>query len=59
MVESLNGFLKSFSYGYPVLWALAILVVIAATGLTLFAFWQLVLRGLSAITSRNKDTGSR
>ena len=58
MLESLNGLLRSFSHGHPVLWALAVLVVIAAAGLALFGFWQLVLLGFSAITSRNKDAGS-
>jgi hypothetical protein len=59
MFESLYGFLRSFSSGYPVFWALAVLLFIASAGLTLFALWQLVLLGLSAITSRSRDTGSR
>ena len=56
MFEALTGFLRNFSEGYPLLWALAIVVVIAATGLFLFGFWQLVLRGVGTITSRNRST---
>ena len=56
MFESLTGFLQNFSEAYPLFWALAIVVVIAATGLFLFGFWQLVLRGIGAIASRNRNT---
>ncbi len=56
MFESLTAFLRSFSEGYPLFWALAIVVVIAATGLFLFGFWQLVLRGVGAIAFRSKNT---
>ncbi len=37
-------------------WALTIFVVIAATGLFLYGFWELVLRGVSAIAFRNKNS---
>ncbi len=56
MFESLSGFLRSFSDGYPLLWALAIFAVIAATGLFLYGFWELVLRGVGIFASRSKDT---
>ncbi len=56
MFESLTAFLRSFSEGYPLFWALTIFVVIAATGLFLYGFWELVLRGVSAIAFRNKNS---
>ena len=56
MFETLTGFLRNFSEGYPLLWALAIFVVIAATGLFLYGFWELVLRGVGIFASRSKNT---
>jgi hypothetical protein len=56
MFESLTAFLRSFSEGHPLFWALTIFVVIAATGLFLYGFWELVLRGVSAIAFRHKKT---
>lgn len=58
MFEALTGFLQNFSEGYPLFWALAIVVVIAATGLSLFGFWELVLRGVGAIAFRNRNNGN-
>ncbi len=55
MFEALTGFLRNSSEGYPLFWALAIVVVIAATGLFLFGFWQLVLRGVGTFASRSKN----
>ena len=46
MYESLSQFLKNFSDGYPLLWSLLVMVVIASAGLVLFGFWELILRGL-------------
>ncbi len=55
MFEALTGFLRNFSEGYPLFWALAIVVVIAATGLFLFGFWELVLRGVATLVSRSNN----
>ena len=46
MYDALTDFLKSFSVDYPVLWALTVVAVVATTSLTLYAFWELVLRRL-------------
>jgi hypothetical protein len=44
MYDSIASFLKSFSTNFPLLWALLVMMVIAGTGLALYAFWELVLR---------------
>ena len=46
MYESLVHFLKTFSAESPLLWALLVMAVIAVAGLGLYAFWELLLRGL-------------
>lgn len=46
MYEPLADFLRSFSLGYPLLWALLVMAAIAASGLTLHFLWQLILRVL-------------
>lgn len=46
MYESLADFLRSFSAGYPLLWALLVMAAVAASGLTLHFLWQLILRVL-------------
>ena len=44
MYESLADFLRNFSAGYPLLWALLVMAAVAASGLTLHFLWQLLLR---------------
>ena len=44
MYQSLVHFLQTFSVQYPLPWALLVMVVIAATGLFLYAFWEVALR---------------
>jgi hypothetical protein len=44
MYDSVASFLKTFSVNFPLLWTLLVMVVIAGTGLALYAFWELVLR---------------
>lgn len=48
MNDSLNDFLRTFSVGYPVFWAFLVMAVVASTSLTLYLFWELVLRLLFA-----------
>ena len=43
MYASLTHFLKTFSADEPLLWALLVTGVVAATSLTLYVFWDLVL----------------
>ena len=61
MYESLSHFLRTFSVESPFLWALTVMVVVAAAGLTLHGFWELALRGLGPIfvgDSRDQGGGS-
>jgi cytochrome c oxidase subunit IV len=57
MYESLSQFLKNFSDGYPLLWSLLVMVVIASAGLVLFGFWELTLRGLALAFSVGSRKG--
>jgi len=43
MYHSLTEFMKSFSADHSLLWALLVMAVVAATGLLLYAFWEVVL----------------
>ena len=43
MYDSLTEFMRTFSTGHPVLWAFLVMGVVAATGLLLYAFWEVVL----------------
>ena len=59
MYESLAHFLKTFSAESPLLWSLLVMVVIASTGLVLYGFWELALRGLALAFSggaRNRNS---
>ena len=58
MYESLTGFLKTFSSQSPILWALLVMGVIALTGLVLYGFWEIVLRGASLVFSGGSRKGS-
>ncbi len=44
MYDSLTDFMKNFSADNSLLWALLVMGVVAATGLLLYVFWELVLR---------------
>jgi hypothetical protein len=57
MYDSLAEFLRNFSTGFPILWALLVMAVVAGTGLALYVLWELTLRWVSAIFSpRNRDS---
>ncbi len=58
MYESLSQFLRTFSEGYPFPWALSVMGVVAAAGLTLYVFWEVVLRVLAAVLSFRKSRGT-
>ena len=61
MYESLTHFLKTFSAESPFLWALLVMAVIATTGLVLYGFWEIVLRGVGLALNggNNRGNGSR
>ena len=46
MDEAVGDFLRAFSVGYPLLWALLVMAAVAASGLALHFLWQLILRVL-------------
>ena len=58
MYEALSQFLITFSSDFPILWALLVMAVIAGTGLGLYAFWEIVLRGASAIFAAHSSRSS-
>jgi predicted permease len=59
MYDSLASFLRNFSVDFPLLWALLVMAVVAGTGLSLYVFWELVLRWASSIFSpRNHNSES-
>lgn len=49
MYESLTHFLQTFSVESPLLWALLVMVIIAVAGLSLYGFWEIVLRGVGMV----------
>ncbi len=51
MYQALTDFLRTFSAAAPLPWALLVMVVIAVAGLVLYAFWELLLRGLGRVFS--------
>ena len=58
LYESLSQFLRTFSAGYPLPWALLVMGVVACVSLTLYIFWEVVLRLLAApFTSRKSGPG--
>ena len=61
MYQALSNFLITFSSDFPILWALLVMAVIGTTGLGLYAFWEIVLKGASAIFGKNSNPnqGSR
>lgn len=56
MYDALTNFLGSFSTDYPILWALLVMVVIGGSGLGLYAFWEVVLKVVAAVFSKDNDT---
>jgi len=54
MYESFSNFLKAFSSNIPTLWALFVMLVIGGMGLTLYAFWELVLGWIFSERSRSR-----
>jgi len=48
MYRAIEEFLRTFNVDYPLVWALLVMAVVAVTSLTLFLFWELVLRLFSA-----------
>ena len=44
MSDSVAEFLTTFPIDNPLLWALLVMVVVAATSLALFLFWEVLLR---------------
>ena len=54
MYDSLTEFMRTFSTGHPVLWAFLVMGVVAAAGLLLYAFWEVVLRLLATVPFARK-----
>ncbi|HEU0020769.1 MAG TPA: hypothetical protein VFR55_03735 [Dehalococcoidia bacterium] len=52
MYDALTRFLGTFSADNPILWTVLVIVVIGGTGLGLYAFWEVVLKAVSAVFSR-------
>lgn len=48
MYDSLTDFMQDLSADSPVLWALLVMAVVVFASLILFAFWEVVLRLISA-----------
>ncbi len=57
MYQSLTHFLQTFSSESPILWALLVMIVIGGTGLTLYVFWELALKGLFSLFTRRNSGG--
>ena len=55
MNEGIANFLRTFSVGYPFLWALLVMAVVSFTSLALYFFWEVVLRPLSSRVSSDKN----
>ena len=57
MYESLAHFLKTFSAEYPFIWAMLVMLAIALAGLTLYGFWEAVLRGVGLAIGGGRGNG--
>ena len=61
MFSAIEEFLRTFNVNYPLVWALLVMAIVAVTSLTLYLFWELVLRLVSAGNasrrSRSKEQG--
>ena len=55
MNEGIANFLKTFSVGYPFLWALSVMAGVSLTSLALYFFWEVMLRLLSPGNSSDKN----
>lgn len=58
MYQSLIQFLVDFSGESPFLWALLVMAITALAGLSLYGFWEIVLRGIG-ITLGGGNRGNR
>ena len=58
MYQALSNFLITFSSDFPILWALVVMAVIGTTGLGLYAFWEIVLKGASAVFGGRSNRSS-
>ncbi len=56
MNDLVTEFLTNFPIDNPLLWALLVMVVVAATSLALFLFWEVLLR--LRIPFRSSPSGS-
>lgn len=59
MYQTLTDFIRTFSAAAPLPWALLVMAVVAAAGLVLYAFWELLLRGLGRVFSGNGGGSGR
>ncbi len=63
MYESLTEFLKTAAAGNPLVWALLIMAMVTITSLSLYGFWEVVLRltfyRISSSNSPEENTGER
>ena len=60
MYQALTDFLTTFNVQWPLLWAVLVTLVVAGTGLLLYAFWELTLGGLVKLFTRlRRSTDSR
>jgi len=61
MFSAIEAFLRTFNVNYPLLWALLVMAMVTVTSLTLYLFWEVVLRLLSAASalrqSRRREQG--
>ena len=55
MNEGIANFLRTFSVGYPILWALLVMAVVSSTSLALYFFWEVMLRLISSGISSDKN----
>ena len=54
MFDAFSEFSASLSSGYPLLWALFVMSVVAVISLVLFSFWEVLFRLLPAIGAIGK-----
>jgi len=57
MYDTVTDFLKTFSAGHSISWALLVVAVVASTSLILFAFWEMVLRIIFSGAPARKTAG--
>ena len=59
MYRAIEEFLRTFNVDYPLVWALLVMAVVAVTSLTLFLFWELVLRLFSAGSASRRSSSKK